>query len=238
ALAQQKLQDIWQLTAVEIKGKQFLLPGPRSAFIPTPDQTILNPSYFSPYAYRLFAQVDPSRDWAGLVEDGYGLIEDMAAFSSVGLPADWIVFNPKTEEFGALPPGQRIQTVYSFDAYRLWWRLSLDRDWFDSASARTYLNRHLPYLIQRWKKDKAIPAVLALDGTALVDYEATSQYAMLYPAIKPVDRQVAFELFSQKLLGNYSRGLWDNPDAYYSQNLAWFALLPSQGPRQLLKPVR
>ncbi len=235
ALAQQKLNDIWQQTVTTIQGKQFILPGPRAAFQNSPE-TILNPSYFSPYAYRLFAQVDQRHNWMGLVDDGYALLDAMTAISPAGLPADWVAFDPSTNQFGPVEAGRRIKTLYSFDAFRVWWRIGLDASWYNSTPAKVYLKKHLPTLAQRWKKDKAIPAVLGLDDQAQVDYEATSQYAMLYPVMKLVDSGVAFELFKEKLLGNYSKGIWDNEDAYYSQNLAWFSLLPPQGPRELLNP--
>jgi endoglucanase len=238
ALAQQKINDIWRLTVVDLRGKQFILPGPREAFQNRPEQTLLNPSYFAPYAYRLFAQVDKSHNWTGLVNDGYALLEAMTAISPAGLPADWVAFNPKTGQFGPIQGRETLRSVYSFDAYRVWWRLGLDANWYNSAPAKAYLVKHLPALAERWKKDKAIAAELSLDGKAQVEYEATSQYAMLYPVMKLVDRQVAFELFKYKLLGNYSEGIWDNKNAYYSQNLAWFALLPPQGPTELLKPAK
>jgi len=236
ALAKQKLGDLWRLAIADIQGKQFLLPGDRAAF-QKPNQVVVNPSYFAPYAYRLFAQVDPNRNWNRLVGDGYQLLEDMTAFSSAGLPADWIAFNPQTEQFEPLPADRRIQSIYSFDAFRVWWRVGLDANWNNSARAKAYLKQYLPGLAQRWREEQAIAAVISLDGEALVDYEGTAQYAMLYPVMKLVDRTAAFEIFKEKLLGSYSKGVWDDKNAYYTNNLAWFALLPPQGPQKLLFPI-
>ncbi len=232
-LAKQKLNDLWRLAIADIQGKQFLLPGDRAAF-QKPNQVVVNPSYFAPYAYRLFAQVDKTHNWNSLVGDGYQLLEDITAFSSAGLPADWIAFNPQTKQFEPLPKTRRIQSIYSFDAFRVWWRVGLDANWNNSAPAKAYLKKYLPTLAQDWREDKTIKAVIGLDGKDLVEYEATAQYAMLYPVMKMVDRTVAFEIFKDKLLGNYSKSLWDGEDAYYTNNLAWFALLPPQGPRDLL----
>lgn len=242
-LAQQKLKDIRRLAIAEIRSprdrpsRRFILPGPRDAFQPLPELTILNPSYFAPAAYRLFAQVDADYDWLGLIDDGYVLLDRMTAVSPVGLPADWLGVNPQTGEFGPVPPKRSLQSHYSFDAYRVWWRVSLDHTWFGESRAAAYLQRNLRPLAQRWQAEQSIPAVLNLEGAAEVDYDATAQYAMLYPAMKQVDPSVASALFIRKLLGNYSRGLWDNNEAYYTQNLAWFALLPAAGPQPLLHPV-
>lgn len=234
ALAKQKLDDLWRLAIADIQGKQFLLPGDRAAFQKS-NQVVVNPSYFAPYAYRLFAQVDTSHNWNSLVGDGYQLLEEITAFSSAGLPADWIIFNPQTQQFEPLAKDRHIQSIYSFDAFRVWWRVGLDANWNNSAPAKAYLKKHLPTLAQDWREDKTIKAVIGLDGKDLVEYEATAQYAMLYPVMKMVDRTAAFEIFKDKLLGNYSKSLWDDEDAYYTNNLAWFALLPPQGPRELLK---
>lgn len=234
ALAKEKLDDLWKLAIADIQGKQFLLPGDRIAF-QKPDQVVVNPSYFAPYAYRLFAQVDKSHNWNRLVDDGYQLLEEITAFSAAGLPADWLAFNPQTNQFEKLPADRRIQSIYSFDAFRVWWRVGLDANWNNSAPAKAYLKKYLPTLAEDWREDKTIKAVIGLDGKDLVEYEATAQYAMLYPVMKMVDRTAAFEIFKDKLLGNYSMSLWDDEDAYYTNNLAWFALLPPQGPRELLK---
>lgn len=234
-LARQKLEDLWRLSIAEIQGKPFLLPGDRAAF-QKPNQVVVNPSYFAPYAYRLFAQVDQTNNWNSLVDDGYELLEDITAFSAAGLPADWIIFNPQTNQFEPLPPERRIQSNYSFDAFRVWWRVGLDANWNNSAPAKAYLKKYLPTLAQDWREDQTIKAVISLDGEDQVKYEATAQYAMLYPVMKMVDRTAAFEIFKDKLLGNYSKSLWDGEDAYYTNNLAWFALLPPQGPKSLLVP--
>jgi endoglucanase len=49
---------------------------------------------------------------------------------------------------------------------------------------------------------------------------------MLYPALLRVDAAIAEQLLQQKLAPAYQEGFWDNDTAYYTQNLAWFGLLP------------
>ncbi|NET48825.1 MAG: glycosyl hydrolase, partial [Merismopedia sp. SIO2A8] len=67
-LALKKLRDLWQFSTIEgQEGKNYLLPGPASAFVLPEGKIYLNPSYFAPYAFRLFAQVDPDHDWLSLV---------------------------------------------------------------------------------------------------------------------------------------------------------------------------
>jgi endoglucanase len=234
-LAQKKLDDIWNLSVVSVTPEERqILPGPAIAFWQNSDTLILNPSYFSPTSYRLFAQVDPSRDWNSLIQGGYSLLEASSEASPVGLPSDWIALNLKTGDLGPLPDWHPLKTKYSFDAFRVWWRVALDASWFQEPRAESFLNQNLSYLRQRWQADKAIPASLSLDGQDLVNYEATAQYAMLYSAFQVTNPVLAIQIYQQKLLPTYKEGFWDNNSAYYSQNLAWFALLPEEPPTDLL----
>ncbi|MEM7554686.1 MAG: glycosyl hydrolase family 8 [Cyanobacteria bacterium P01_A01_bin.84] len=236
-LAKTKLQDLWRFsTVVGVGGKRYLLPGPAKAFVSNESTIYLNPSYLAPYAFRLFAQVDPEHDWLSLVDSSYQVLEKSAKFSKVNLPSDWVALDTKTGEFKKLPQSKNIETLYSFDAYRVWWRLALDATWFKSARAKGYLTSSTKHLQKLWQQKSHISARIDLEGKGLVEYEATSQYAMLYPAMKIVAPKIAEEILNQKLLPKYKQGIWDDYSAYYTQNLAWLGILPSSlVPEKLLK---
>jgi endo-1,4-beta-D-glucanase Y len=232
ALAQQKLADLWRQStvvavALEDDPPRYLLPGPQGAFQARPGAVYINPSYLAPYAFRLFAQVDPNHDWMALVDSSYDLLEQTAQLSSTGLPGDWMVLDLSNGLVESSPSGETLQSLYSFDAYRVWWRVEWDAAWFDEPRARTWLNQNLLYLEELWQTEQTIPAVLDLAGTPLADYEATAQYAMLYSAFQTVNQDVAAAMRQQKLLTSYDVGIWDNADAYYVQNLAWLGLFPA-----------
>ncbi|WP_228060752.1 MULTISPECIES: glycosyl hydrolase family 8 [unclassified Coleofasciculus] len=237
-LAQLKLQDLWELSTVAgPKGERYLLPGPKAAFAPSASTIYLNPSYFAPYAFRLFAQVDPKHDWLSLVDSSYQVLEKSSQVSTVGLPSDWIALNPQTGQFQPMPSTHKLQSVYSFDAYRVWWRVAWDADLFGAPAAQRYLNESTKLLQTQWRSSSRLPARIDLQGKSLVNYEATSQYAMLYLALRSVNPDMAQQLLKQKLLPRYNQGIWDDESAYYTQNLAWLGLLPTTviNP-QLLKP--
>jgi endo-1,4-beta-D-glucanase Y len=234
-LAQTKLADIWNYSTVAMATDgRLLLPGPVAAFWNQPDTLILNPSYFAPYAFRLFAQVDPERNWISLIDSSYELLEASSDVSAVGLPSDWIALNPQTGELSPVE-GSRLQSQYSFDAYRVWWRVALDAAWFQEPQAKQYLQQHLTYLEQFWQAEQQIPARFDIQGKPTADYQATAQYATLYAAFRLTNPQLAEQLYQQKLAPQYRQGFWDNNSAYYTQNLAWFGLLPpTPPPAQLL----
>ena len=232
--ARSKLKDLWALSIVSAADQTpYLLPGPKSVFQPQPNQLILNPSYLAPYAFRLFAQVDNELNWMRLVDSSYQTIEQSATISEVGLPSDWVMLDLQKGEFHPVTTASQLQSRYGFDAYRVWWRVALDAIWFQEPKALAYLENHLTHLQQEWRNQQKLPAQISLQGKPMVDYEATAQYAMLYPALQRVDSTMADQIYQQKLLPAYKNGFWDNNSAYYTQNLAWFALLPATPPAQI-----
>jgi endoglucanase len=237
-LARAKLQDLWKFSTFAVPGgKRYLLPGPAQAFASSPPTIYLNPSYFAPYAFRLFAQVDRDRDWISLVNSSYDALEKSSQVSAVGLPSDWIALDTKTGKFQPIPPARQLQSVYSFDAYRVWWRVAWDAAWFKAPEAQRYLSTATKHLEQQWRTQRRLPARIDLQGKSSVNYEATSQYAMLYPAFRLIKPETAEQLLNEKLLPQYKQGIWDDQSAYYTQNLAWLGLLsPSVIQPQLLQP--
>lgn len=237
-LARSKLQDLWKLSTYAVpSGTRYLLPGPQVAFVVEPSTIKLNPSYLAPYAFRLFAQVDPAHDWLSLVDSSYQVVENSAQLSVVGLPSDWVVLDTTNGQFLPLPQSSPIQTVYGFDAYRVWWRVALDAAWFKEPRALQFLSQHLGHLQEQWRTQQTIPAQIDLQGQPMVNYESSSQYAMLYAALRLIDPATAEQIWQRKLLPTYKDGFWDNNSAYYTQNLAWLGLQPPTAlASQLLKP--
>jgi endoglucanase len=228
-LAKIKLRDLWEhSTIIGPKGKRYLLPGPFKAFVPNSSTLHLNPSYLAPYAFRIFAQVDKERDWLSLVESSYEILENSSKLSNVGLPSDWVALDIPTGKYQVLPQSSKIQTLYSFDAYRVWWRVALDAAWFDSEPAWRYLKTSTKHLQKVWRQTSRLPARIDLQGKSLVDYEATSQYAMFYVAMRLIEPKLANEILQRKILPEYKQGIWDDYSAYYTQNLAWLGLLPAE----------
>lgn len=232
-LAKIKLSDIWEFSTADISliddlSGRYLLPGPIDAFHPSPETWYLNPSYMAPYAFRIFAQVDRRHDWLELVNTGYRMLEESAQISDIGLPSDWVLLHSETPHYRPLPATASIKSLYGFDAYRVWWRVALDLVWFKSAPAGHYLNNRLPVLLERWQQEQTLPAQIDLTGEAMVDYGATSQYAMVYPAARHLDAEVAASIRAEKLALADPNDFWDGDSAYYTQNLAWLGLYPSE----------
>lgn len=154
----------------------------------------------------------------------------------MGLPPDWILIDRQTGEL--LPIRSRPQeNHYSFDAFRVWWRLALDARYFSQSPAPGILRQNLRFLAQRWRSQQKIEAVISTQGIPQVDYASTAQYGALYPAWVIVDPGLAEEIKTQALDPVYNRGIWDSDTAYYTQNLVWMGLSAGElPPSQLLAP--
>ncbi len=245
-LARAKLADLWALSTIAVPdyyaadagqpsepaagarfgGDRYFLPGPKAAFQPTPNQVHLNPSYLAPYAFRLFAQVDPDHDWLALVDSSYDILTQSAEVSALGLPSDWVTLDLDTGRYSAVDPSTALSRHYGFDAYRVWWRVALDASLTQEPRATAYLEQQLPPLVEQWQATGQIPAEIGLQGDALVDYDSPAQYGMLYPALQQISPEVAEQILNQALLPIYSRGIWASEISYYTQNLIWLGLYP------------
>lgn len=229
-LAKLKLKDLWNLSVLPISNlngdTHYFLPGPKAVFQPQPHQILLNPSYLAPYAFRLFAQIDPEQDWLSLVGSSYNLLDDSAHLSSLRLPSNWVVLDTNTQKILPNDSSSRLNSRYGYDAYRVWWRLALDAIWFNEPRAKQYLQQHLEPLQAMWRSQQQIPAEIDLQGQAIVSYESTAQYAMLYAAFAIINPDLANQIRLQKLLPAFQDGFWENDSAYYIQNLGWLGLYP------------
>ncbi|MEO0405955.1 MAG: glycosyl hydrolase family 8 [Cyanobacteria bacterium P01_A01_bin.135] len=232
-LARTKLADLWDLSTVPIPDRQLLtgnrlfIPGPKESFQPNLSEIVLNPSYLAPYAFRLFAQVDPDRDWMTLVDSSYELLNQSAGVSEVGLPGNWVTLDLATGSYR--PANQAIAALnsdYGFDSYRVWWRVALDAALADEPRAEAYLEQHLAPLVDLWQTRGSVPAEIGLQGEALVDYDSPAQYGMLYPALSLSSPETAEEILNRALLPIYNGGIWGEDTAYYTQNLIWLGIYP------------
>jgi hypothetical protein len=122
---------IWSKAVVEGK---YLAPGADWG-----GKEFVNPSYFSPASYRIFAKADPGHDWNSVVEQCYRTIAASPG-ASKGLIPDWMVpdgnyFNGSLG-YNAYRQGR---SMYK-DGIRVGWRLALDWLWFKEPRAKKWLD--------------------------------------------------------------------------------------------------
>lgn len=224
--AKKIIPQIWEQEVISIGGVNYLAADDIEKVSQT--DAVINPSYFSPYAYRIFAKVDKTHDWNGLVKDSYDTIDRVLASkldkaSSAGLPPDWFMLDKTTGEIK--PPAGNLTTNYGFDASRIPWRLALDYQWNQEPRARNTLSR-MQFIGDRWSDKSRLDAVYAHDGSVVGNYEKLSFYGGNIGYFIVMQPDQAKEVYRQKLKSVYdpTNERWNQNVGYYDDNWAWFGI--------------
>ena len=190
-------------------------------------ERIINFSYFTFYAYPVFAAVDPDGEWLGVRERAYDVLSRFLATPSVMLPADFVVI----DESGAFMPvaGKgNLSDSFSFDAMRIYWRVAMD----------CLLNNY-PRACSDPSKTGNIVDILARDGKIYSRYSvmgkketndtSVSFFGSLLPSVGLFYPQIAKALVHNELSPEQLRPILRNPDRYYDNNWTWFGLAAWSG---------
>lgn len=226
------IEDIWRQEVIIINGKPVLASN--NVEKDNPDQIIVNPSYFAPYAFRKFAQLDTSRAWLDLVQSSYDILERSTAAnldrsSTANLPPDWITVDRQTGEIKPITSGN-LTTNFSYDAFRIPWRIAVDWQWNQEPRARTYLTK-LQFLNTQWQSTQRLAAIYSHDGLIIGDYEQVAMYGGSLGYFETLERSVASTIIEKKIISNYSpdQNAWKQSLGYYDDNWAWFGLALHEG---------
>ena len=220
--ARATLADLWTLGTIEVGGTRYLLAGDSLC----QGQTCrMNPSYAAPYAYRIFAIFDRERDWTRLVDSAYALLENVSRLTDTRLPPDWVLLDAAT---GTFRLSNQKDSSFSYDAFRVYWRVAMDRELFRDGRADQYLKQTLPWLTARWKQTGTLPTVIASTGKPLATYESPEMLAALMPAWRAYEPELA-DAIHKKLQAKYERGMWVDETSYYLQNWVWFGTALYEG---------
>ena len=206
--------DIWNIEMKEIAGDRYVSAG---NWATKGDGVVVNPSYLSPYIYRVFAEIDPERDWMSIVDSSYALLEKCSGKS--GLARDWCKLN----DDGSVIPGfllggkKKDFGVYSYDALRVPYRVALDYKISFDGRAKAYLDRQ-KILSKDWKLKGKIFAKYAVDsGKNIGTNESLASYGAQIASLSLSDKDAACGIFKKKS----SPDLLKESDFY---NLMWLWL--------------
>lgn len=220
-------RDILAKETVRIPNGELLL-APGNWHEKTPP-VLINPSYFSPGAYRLLGEGQAGSPWSELHSAVYPFLSQLSQGlgerAGKGLYPDWV----QVDERGRLAPPSDRDAHFGWEAVRLPWRLALDARWFGEKQASRLLGgQFLPFFRQEWQRHGRLAAVYSYDGKPLVDYESPVLYAgVLGAALAAGDREFAGWM-AEKILSFHheenGEAYFVSPDNYYANNWAWFGL--------------
>jgi endoglucanase len=224
------IRDIGRMEVAHVRGKPYLTAGswaPRQK-IPGP---FLDPSYFAPYEYRIFARVDPRDNWLRLVTTSYGALgacsrSPLASAGSVDLPPNWCAISRVTGGVTTAPYMQNADT-YGYDAFRAMWRVALDYIWYRSSSARRYL-QDSSFLRAQWRQNGRLFEEYAHNGAVQTAREDPTTYGGDIGNFWVTDRNAALTIADTKLLPLFAQqgsiAYWGDRYNYYEQNWVWLGL--------------
>lgn len=221
------ISSIWEKEVVEINGKPVLVANylERNNDV----SVIINPSYFAPYAYKIFAQLDKDHDWTALADNSYEILRQAATSPlntniSAGLPPDWVAIDRSTGNMSAVASPD-LTTKFSFDAIRTPWRLALDYKWYKDERSKNLLAGYSK-LAKEWQSTGHIAAIYKHDGTREVNYETPATYGATLGYFDVIEPKLAEKIYRSKLSTVY------DPDeqrpkkqlSYYDDNWSWFGM--------------
>lgn len=226
--AQIIIKDIWQNEVIFVKGVPYLAANDLEKR--SQSAAIINPSYFSPYAYRIFAKVDPANDWSALVDSSYSLLSKsidnkLDKSRSAGLVPDWIAIDKQSGEITAVNNAPNLTTNYGYDAMRTPFRIALDYKWNNEPRAKQTLEK-MAFLKQQWDEKQKIISTYAHDGMVVKDEEVAEAYATSLGYFMITHPSLADEIYDKKLRPLYDQDTnsWANDMTYYGDNWAWFGI--------------
>lgn len=221
------LNDVWKNAVGQANGEFYLASNDRE-WLKSSDDILLNPSYCSPYAYRIFAQVNPENNWQALIDSCYKILSNENLLSR-----DWVVLNRNTGQLESAPEG--LSSNYGYDAMRIPWRLALDWYWFAEPRVKSVLQKYTP-LLRDWEELKRVYPIYTPNGEPVSEEENLAFYGGNLGYFAVMEKESGEEIVKEKIMQNYSPDTqtWNREMGYYEANWGWFGLALYSGNLQNL----
>jgi len=220
------LNSIWEHEVIVINGTPYLAAHDLDHEALPPAIT-LNPSYFAPYAYRIFAEADPAHPWEELIDSSYAVLaaapEVVAPEDTAGLPPNWIAVDRQS---GRLLPIGGAANHFGFDALRIPWRIGLDARWNADPRAEAVLES-MEFIPEQWVQYQWLAAEYTPRGTPAVAYAAPAMRAMALPVFfETQNNETAQDFYKEQVFPFYNADVnaWREPLSYYDDNWTWFSM--------------
>jgi endoglucanase len=217
------LNSMWETEVATVSGQLYLTAGNWAS---SQNEIVINPSYFAPYEWRVFAQEDKRHNWQGLIQPAYDLLTragqaPLDKGTGVGLPPDWVSLSKD----GQLQPTNlpNLNSDYSFDAIRIPWRIALDYQQYGDKRAYNYLQT-LGFFAKQYEAGKKLYESYSHDGKPLSNGESPVMYATSLGVLMNTRPEVADQIYQEKILNLYSTdsNSFRQNLSYYEENWLWF----------------
>ena len=230
------LSAVWERNVIELAGNLYVLASDNAE---RETGYLTNASYYSPAMFRSFALVDSGqgRDWNRLADDSYNFLR-AARNSETGLVSNWNLVGEDGTVSSASEYVAEGADTYGYDAFRTYYRVALDKLWFENEDATEFLNYarenfFLPY----WFQNYSFATLYDLEGGVLEDYADISTSAGPISVFFQDPGSLDTEVYLNTLKYAETATHWAEADNYYDQNWGWFstALYGEELPNYLLE---
>lgn len=206
--------SIWYNETKIIGNNLVLMPGEIQA---KSEKTEINPSYFSPFAFKLFQKYDELHDWSLLVDSSYYYLNEICKKTQTHLPSNWFLI-----ENGQIVLENNERGDFSYDAVRVFPRIYFDYVQTHDYRALAILERS-KFFIDKWKNTKTFYTNYQADGQLRDKNVFTGSRMVMLPIINHYDRKVANDMFIKEIRPSIEKeSFWSDKKEYYGKNLTWF----------------
>lgn len=210
------VRAIWDKETRRIDNYLVLMPGVEQT---NSEKIEINPSYFSPYAFKLFHKYDDLHDWSLLVDSSYHYLAKSSEATESGLFPDWFLI-----ENNRIVLENSTRSDFSYDAIRVFPRVLWDYVNTGDKRALSVLKKSKIF-INQWNNTKTLYTNYQPNGKLRNKHEFIGAIALLVPVIDMFDKITAQEIYDEKLIPIIqNESYWSSKNDYYGKNLTWFAL--------------
>lgn len=215
------IKSIWNYETKRIGAYIVLMPGVSQT---SSEKIEINPSYFSPYAFRLFQKYDDTNDWNCLINSSYYYLSQVMSITETNLPPNWFLIED-VQNGDQIVIEDSPRGDFSYDAIRVFARIYFDYENTGEKRALPILERS-KFFIDKWKTNDMQNAKF------YVNYQANGQLkdkdefigsiAILLPVISLYDKEFAIKVYENKIKPYQNVEYWKTKKDYYAKNLLWF----------------
>ncbi len=209
------INAIWQKETKKIGDYLVLMPGVKQTLDNTKIE--INPSYFSPFAFRFFQKYDSLHDWNYLIDSSYFYLTEVTKKTQTHLPPNWFLIKN-----GEIELENSEKSDFSYDAIRVFPRIYLD--YVNTGEKRAIpILKKSEFFNKKWKESNKFYTNYKANGELRDKTEYIGSVTLLTPIISMYDFDFANEIYKTKLDKLFNdENYWNNKNDYYGKNLIWF----------------
>lgn len=208
------IKSIWDNETKKIGNYLVLMPGAKQN---TDDKIEINPSYFSPYAFRYFQKYDDLHDWNLLIDSSYHYLNAVIAKTQTHLPPNWFLI-----ENGQIVLEDSPRSDFSYDAVRVFPRIYLDYLGTNEQRALPILEK-VNFFTNKWQIEKNFYTNYKANGQLRDKVKFIGSIGILLPVIDLFDKKVTAEIYEKDIKPYTKEQSYRlNKRDYYATNLLWF----------------